>query len=100
MSQAREALYSLFAMRGGWVEPKAFADDVLDALYVPTAEEEVGQTRQSTISAAPHSVPPFDAFVADVLLAITDGETDNIANFPTGTQDRLETLYEEMCNAR
>ena len=28
----REKLWSLFAMKGGWVEPSAFADDVLAAL--------------------------------------------------------------------
>ncbi len=28
----RERLWTLFAMKGGWVEPSAFADDVLNAL--------------------------------------------------------------------
>ena len=41
----------------------------------------------------------FDLFVCDVLLAITDGETDDIAKFPMGTQDRLETLYTDLTAA-
>ena len=39
---------------------------------------------------------PFDLFVCDVLIAITDGETDDIAKFPMGTEDRLETIYEGL----